>query len=405
MSELPRLAVVSDVVPCRSQGGELLLYRLLRDYPADRLAVVHGGRSPYFATDKLLPGVQYSSFEPEFALPRPLRTRWLPFWRAMELSLTARYAGRVAEFLAPFRPEVVLTVTDNALWVAAAAAARRLKRPLILIQHDDVACKTTGNSPKLHHRLTQHLIDRVVGRVYHQAAVRFCVSPGMAELYRAKFGAAAEVLYPSRGDDSPEPRVRVNPALAGKPPVVAFAGALYTEGARELLRRMADVLAPLGGRLDLYTRPDPDAIKQFRLDRANVRVVGFLPPREMADRMAETAHLLFLPASFLPSEATDVSTLFPSKLADYTAVGLPILVWGPAYSSAARWAASHSGTAVLIPTQTESSVLGAIQRIAQNLAHAENLAAEGVRRGRDQFDLVMARKPLFDALISSGAVT
>lgn len=401
MSELPRLAVVSDVVPCRSQGGELLLYRLLRDYPADRLAVVHGGRSPYFDTDKLLPGVQYSSFNPEFALPRPLRTRWFPFWRAMELSLAARYAGRVAEMLDTFRPDVVLTVTDNTLWVAAAAAARRLKRPLTLIQHDDVACKTTGNSPKLHHRLTQRLIDRVVGRVYRQAAVRFCVSPGMAELYRAKFGADAEVLYPSRGDDSPEPRVRVNPALAGKPPVVAFAGALYTEGAREMLRRMADVLAPLGGRLDLYTRPDPDALKQFRLDRENVRVVGFLPPHEMADRMAETAHLLFLPASFLPSEATDVSTLFPSKLADYTAVGLPILVWGPAYSSAVCWLKENPTAGVPHFDLDPSPVRDSVVRLSRDTGQATSFATAALKASGNYFSAEPTRR-MFYATLAGG---
>ncbi len=399
LTDLPRLAVVGDVCPCRTQGGELQLYRLLADYPTDRLFVVHGARSPYFVADKLLPGVPHEVVIPEYALPRVLRTRWLPFWRAIELSLTGRYAGRVTELLATFRPEAILTVTDNTLWVAAAGAAMRLKLPLVLVQHDDVASKSTGNSPKRLHRLTRWLFNRVLGRVYRQAAARFCVSPGMAETYARRFGPTADVLYPSRGDDSPEPKVRVNPELIGRLPVVAFVGALYTEGARELLRRLADILAKLGGRLDLYGRHDPAALRVFRLDRSNVCAAGFLPHRVMAERMGETAHALFLPASFLPAEATDVSTLFPSKLADYTAVGLPVLAWGPAYSSAMRWVADNPDAAVAIVDEADGQVQAVLGQLASDADFARGLGEQAVRAGTRDFGRDAAADKLHRTLL------
>ena len=401
----PRLAVVSDVVPVRSQGGELLLYRLLRDYPADRLAVVHAPQWPPFEPDRQLPGVRYEAIDCAPALPAVLRSRWLPVWPVLELAAMGRHARRVAQALGDFRPEAVLSVTDFGLWRAAARLARTRRLPLVLVQHDDLASKMTGNSRKPQYRLTRWLIDRQVGRAYRQAAARFCVSRGMAERHERLYRGRAEVLYPSRGDDSPEPRVRVNPDLIGRPPVVAFAGALYTVGACELLRQMAGLLAPLGGRLDLYTRATADELRGLDLNRPNVRLAGFFAPPEMAERMSDSAHLLFLPASFLPAEATDVSTLFPSKLADYTAVGLPLLVWGPAYSSAARWAADNPEAARLVADPDPRPVVDAVAGLAADPGLAARLATAALAAGGRDFSGGAARAALRAALAAAAQAT
>ena len=39
---------------------------------------------------------------------------------------------------------------------------------------------------------------------------------------------------------------------------------------------------------------------------------------------------------------------FPSKLADYTATGVPLLVMGAVYSSAVRWAREFDGAAAVV---------------------------------------------------------
>src|SRR5262249_28092158 len=152
------------------------------------------------------------------------------------------------------------------------------------------------------------------------------------------------LLCPSRGADSPEARVRVR-AERGGGPVAAFCGHVHQDGTLTLLRALADVLAAAEGHLDLYTPHPEDVLAGWGLRPPVVRRVGFLAPAEMAERLGQTADALFLPASFAARERLDVATLFPSKLTDYTAAGLPILVWGPRYSSAARWALNNPGAA------------------------------------------------------------
>ena len=234
------------------------------------------------------------------------------------------HSGRVAASLGDFHPEAVLTVTDFGLWQAAATYARRTRLPLYLVQHDDLASKLSGNGPKVQHRLTRWLLDRQVGRVYRQARREVLRQPrhGRPIPRQVRCVVRGRLPEPRRG----QPRApRPGPADRWRPANDRVRRRAYTEGGRDLLRRLAGILRGLGGRLDLYMRDDARVLERYGLDLPNVRPVGFFPPKEMAERMAVSAHALFLPASFLPNEAFDVATLFPSKLADYTAVGLPLL--------------------------------------------------------------------------------
>jgi hypothetical protein len=219
----------------------------------------------------------------------------------------------------------------------------------------------------------------------------------MEEHYRAWFGCSGQLLYPSRGEDSPSPRVRVGLCAAG-PPTVAYCGLVSQSGTGVLLRQLAATLARLGGYLDLYTPHDAGLLAAMGLDQPNVRRGGFLPPQQLSETVARTAHALFLPASFEPRERNDVATLFPSKLADYTAIGLPILVWGPPYSSAVRWAAENPGATLCVRDPDPAAVLAVLERLVGDPAHAAAVAASGVAAGSRYFDVAAARATFFAAL-------
>jgi hypothetical protein len=63
---------------------------------------------------------------------------------------------------------------------------------------------------------------------------------------------------------------------------------------------------------------------------------------------------------------------FPSKLTDYTAVGLPLLIWGPGYCSAVRWAQRHAPVAEVVTSQDVEEVNAALSRLEQ-AQHRERL--------------------------------
>ena len=56
---------------------------------------------------------------------------------------------------------------------------------------------------------------------------------------------------------------------------------------------------------------------------------------------------------------------FPSKLTDYTATGLPLLIHAPAYSSAVRWARAEHDVAEIVDEPGEAPLRAAIDAPAR----------------------------------------
>jgi len=179
---------------------------------------------------------------------------------------------------------------------------------------------------------------------------------------------------------------------------MAFCGLVNQAGTAILLRRLAAVLSTINGFLDIYSPYTSEQLGELHgLNLPNVRQVGFFPPHELAERLPEATNALFLPASFEPHERTDISTLFPSKLADYSAIGLPIVIWGPTYSSAARWASENPGATLLITENNDNACRDAIESLMTS-SDAELIAHRGVIAGKKYFQIEQARGTLLSVL-------
>lgn len=393
---LPRLVVMTDVPVDRTHGGRLLLYRLLAGYPPERLLVVQSQHCGSLASGFQLPNVSYVRLD--YPIPRVIKNRLNPLWPLMTWAGMGLYHQAAERAVRDFAPQAVLTVTHYFLWFSAAAVARRLSLPLYLIVHDDWPSMMLDSRVAASWLALRPLYAHALGRVYRQAIDRFCVSPGMAEGYQAMFGVPGKVLYPSRGEDSPVAKVRVGRARATVGPVVAFAGSLHSRGLCELLQSMAKIVANLGGHLDIYGSGTPEMISKLGLRPPVVRIHEFLSPAVLAERIADTAHALVLPASFRAEERVAMSTLFPSKLADYTAIGLPVIIWGPEYSSAARWGQENPAAAATHTALDLAPVQTTLLRIVNEPAYALALARAAVEAGDRYFHLDQARTILFEGL-------
>ena len=92
---------------------------------------------------------------------------------------------------------------------------------------------------------------------------------------------------------------------------------------------------------------------------------------------------------------------FPSKLADYTEMGLPLLIRGPQYCSAVQWARKHPGVAEVVDSENEEDLLQAVNKLSDPRAR-DILAKEAWRIGDLYFSHSRAEFMLFSAL-SGGA--
>jgi glycosyltransferase involved in cell wall biosynthesis len=346
---------VGDVPVEASYHGSALLHRLLSNYPADRLTIVETAAQS--EPNRRLQNISYFSYP--IGKPRWLNTRLHRYAVAWYTEAAAQIGPRIAETVNGFGFEIVLTVAHGFGWQAAATIARKRKLPLHLIVHDDWP-RAADIAPSW-----RKWLDTQFARVYRQAQSRLCVSPSMARDYEKRYGAPAEVIYPSRAVDCPDyDDVPAHLSLTDKPFTVAFAGTINSNGYIQALLALQNSLKPINGRLLIFGSLTSAVAHEAGLNDPNTQICGLLNSSELLSRLREEADVLFAPMSFDPTDRANMEMAFPSKLADYTATGLPLLIYGPPYCSAVIWARENSGVAEVI--ESETALASAIARLATN---------------------------------------
>ena len=362
--DLPRIVYVGDVPVEASYHGSALLHRLLSDYPSDRLTIIETAIESQ--PQRRLPNINYISHR--IANQRWLDTRFHPYvaawftYRAQKMSLNG------------FECEGVLTVAHGFGWLAAAEIARKRKAPLHLIIHDDWP-RVAAVPPRL-----RNWLDDRFANVYRQAQSRLCVSPAMSRFYEERYGAPASVIYPSRAADCADfTECPTRLANRDKQFTVVFAGTINSRGYVQALRALQKALEPVNGRLLIFGPLTGDA----GLSHRNTQICGLLSSTELLMRLREEADALFVPMSFDANDRANMEMAFPSKLADYTATGVPLLIYGPSYCSAVAWAHENPGVAEVV--ENEPDLANAIARLANNPDHRISLGQRALDTGRQYF--------------------
>jgi hypothetical protein len=388
---LPRLLYFGDVQVENYMHGSSLLYRLFSAYPKEKLIIIEG--SQISSPDRRLRDVRYGRCKP--VLSRLARTRFHRYISPFITSYAPVPRIRLTRLLRSFRPEAIITVVWGYTWATAAAYAERARLPLHLIVHDDSPNTESWGAAE------RRMIHARLAHWYPKAASRLCVSPYMADEYRRRYNAMGDVLYPSRATDAPvfmEP-----PDTLGRrcqPFTAAFAGTIYPEYV-DGLRCMATALrATCAGRLLVYG-PGPTESVRSLLQEANIELRGRVSAVDLIQQCRHEAHAMFIPMSYQEQDRSNMEISFPSKLTDSTAVGLPLVIDGPEYCSAVRWARENPGVAE-VATQGNADGLAACLRRLQDPAHRIGLARAAISCGKEYFAPDRAISLLYSKLMRTG---
>jgi glycosyltransferase involved in cell wall biosynthesis len=393
---LPRLLYVADVPVEASYHGSALIYRLLQSYPSDDLLIVEQSFQKSLPARRLA-DVRYE--EVSVRSGRLLTTRFA-IDAAAWLMLTARFRERrIRNLLGHFRPQAVLTVLHGFSCLAAASFASRNKLPLHLIVHDDwVNLGRHLRSP------ARMWTEQKYAQIYRQAASRLCVSPRMITEYRHRFGADGTLLYPSRATTTPVFETPIDrQEFESHPFTVAYAGSLNVGDYIRQLVVISRMMPRVGGRLLLFGPFDKEVLANHGMNMDVVDYGGLVNSVELLSRLRREADVLFVPESFDDDSGMKLS--FPSKLTDYTATAMPMLIWGPADSAAVMWAAGEPGVAAIVTERLDDAVGEMLERLSVDANWRRSLGRAAGVAGRKYFSPERAMSTFYSALRSNFTLT
>lgn len=378
VSNLPKLLYIGDVAVESTTGGSALLYRLLQKYPVEQLQIIEGNIAVSQPENRLWE-VNYQDLN--VGNKRLLHSRLTPIYNSYLLATATQKAVQLIKTAEKFQPEAIITVTHGFSWLTASQLAKQLAIPLHLIVHDDILSLTPV--PFWYRdRFNQQLKN-----VYRQAQSRLCVSPYMVESYTQRYGVVGSVLYPSRAANIPQfefPPVHLK--QNNRPLTFAYAGSIHSPGQANTLIALASVLNKIKAKLVIYSSLTQEAANQIGLNQNNVSINPIIPSNMLMHKLRKTADVMFAPMDFDDRYKTHVQLCFPSKLTDYTAIGLPILIWGPNYCSAIQWAQENPQVAEVVNTNRIDDLEDAVNKLNNDSEYRYQLGLNALSKGYDYFD-------------------
>lgn len=389
----PRLLYVGDVPVDSTVGGSAFIYRLLQRYPTDRLRVIEGSiwRS---IPEKRLPGVAYDILS--IGTPRLMPT---PIGRAYGgfLSFSAKFhSHRLNRIASEFKPDAIISVAHGFLWQTAAELAKRLGLPFHLNINDDWL--NMGSFPPV----LRPWAKQRFGSVYKMAAGRWCASPYMAEIYEEQFGVKGSVLYPLlAAEQKMSASAKVNDSTRSL--AFAYAGSIHNQAYADCLSNLASVLESSGSRLLIYSSLTEDVARNFGLLKPNIELRPLIPPLKLVSTLREAADVICVPMSFNPLDLPNMRAAFPSKFPDCTAVGLPLLVWGPSECSAVRWARENPGFAEIVDENDTMQLGDSVSRLVGNPTYRASLGVGALKTCERFFSHAGVREKFYQAICGNGA--
>lgn len=380
---LPRLLILSSAVPETELAGSLVLFRMLQGYPPERLLSI--GPKPH-PRSELLPS-EYRQLAPAQSARLNL-TRLAQLKRSFEaLGLVGRIPmSRIESTVGAFKPSVVLCVMERRDY-ADAAHRYCLKHnvPLVLIIHDRV------ESFDLVYPLFRKVQLARNADTYRFASARMCVSPEMEKHLADIYGVPGTVLYPIRSDRL-RPRAAAASAQLASPPslTIGYAGGLaYGYGHR--IREVAPALAATGARIRVFSR------QRFEDIPGVASYAGTFPPDEVWARMQRECDVVWLPYGHDAHHRQLYTTHFPSKLTEYVALGMPLLITGPSSATGVKWGLRYPKAALTLADESVEQVARAAQRLRDDADYRVALATE-VRASGEEFEPAAIRTQFLDTL-------
>jgi hypothetical protein len=149
--------------------------------------------------------------------------------------------------------------------------------------------------------------------------------------------------------------------------------------------KVSELLARIGGKLLLFGPHNRANMEAAGMDMSVADLRGTLQSGDLIKAMRMEAHALLLPWTFAEDEIAELSVSFPSKLTDYTATGLPIVVWGPPNNPVDVWMKEVPDAMINVTDPAGESVYQALVSLAVDVRWRLQLGQRSLATGERYF--------------------
>jgi glycosyltransferase involved in cell wall biosynthesis len=228
--------------------------------------------------------------------------------------------------------------------------------------------------------LAHPLYSLLMGKILRTAQRVWAISLPMCESLEQRFGVKCTPKLPFLDVDEFVRECRGHSRQPDRELRLLYAGAIYSAHLDALhdLVQVVNRGTIGGGRsavLTLFTPLSGLALRKMGIEGPNI-ARSFIPASEMAAAL-RSADVLFLPLSFQPEMRHLVETSLPTKLAEYLASGVPILVYAPPYASVSRYCRAEE-FGLLVDEPGEEKLVEAIRRLATDTELRDRLASNAL---------------------------
>jgi hypothetical protein len=261
--------------------------------------------------------------------------------------------GQVSRACESFKPDVIMTVAHGNLWRLALREASFNRIPLVTIFHDwwpDLS----GT-----HQMIRPLLDKQFRSLHQNSTVSLCVCEGM--LAALGFHRGAEVLYPIPGGSMPSINGAGRHSTASGRLKVIYMGNLGEYGGMVRTALEATKEHP---RLRMETiGGNPAWPASFKKEMQELGLWHDFVPADKLGVALATADAFLVTMRFEPHLRRFMETSFPSKMMHYAQFHKPIVIWGPEYCSAVRWARGKN-SALCVTDPSVSALIRALETLS-----------------------------------------
>ena len=263
-----------------------------------------------------------------------IRRFWWPPCRVRNPSLVKLrlqlLANQCSAQLGPHSPDAILTVLWELEARLAASLSRKLGVPLSVLMHDQEELWATS----VHQ---ERFIRESAVEVLKQASQIWPVSDEMSLAYPIEDRTKVAQLYPLCG------KANISSAIwedrFSKSPVLVHSGSLQ-EYQRDNLPIIADALAKVNGKLIVIAPVRQHGRLSSVIDRfKNLELVPELPrPSDVLEFISNNATGVLVSYSLHSEGQPWAKTSFPSRLVEYSQLGMPVILCAQKGTAAYEWA-------------------------------------------------------------------